>query len=77
MAARIQTTPALTISTPVRLFDARDYEPLAPPRAGGAAGRTFDVAPDGRFLMIKDPSKGSGEVTLIQNWVDELKRSGN
>ncbi len=46
---------------------------------GVAAGRTYDISPDGkRFLMIKEG--GAGEETeptqliLVQNWLDELKR---
>jgi hypothetical protein len=33
----------------------------------------FDVAPDGRFLMIKQHPQPSTELVLVQNWFDELK----
>ena len=33
----------------------------------------FDVAPDGRFLMIKDRPQPPTELVLVQNWFDELK----
>ena len=75
MAARVQTTPALTIETPIRLFDNRQYQPRVPPRAGEAAGRRFDVAPDGRFLMIKESAQTEGAgIMLVQNWATELRR---
>jgi serine/threonine-protein kinase len=67
-------------ATPIKLFDTRGY--FAP--TGGAnqrdVGRTYDVSADGRrFLMIKDVSVREGtpepqSITVIQNWVEELKR---
>ena len=64
-----------SIETPIRLFDNRQYQPRVPPRAGEAAGRRFDVAPDGRFLMIKESAQteGAGNM-LVQNWVTKLRR---
>ena len=43
------------------------------------AGRSYDIAPDGkRFVMIKEaaPSKASAPVqlTVVQTWTEELKR---
>jgi len=45
----------------------------------GAAGRTYDVSPDGRrFLMVKDvESDGDAppaQIVIVQNWHEELKR---
>lgn len=42
-------------------------------------GRPYDVAPDGRFLMIKDQQKAgeppmSPRVVVVQNWIEEVKR---
>jgi hypothetical protein len=35
----------------------------------------FDVAPDGRFLMIEDlPAPALGPLTVALNWHAELKR---
>ena len=40
----------------------------------------FDVAPDGRFLMLKDSqrqrrgSRRAKNLIVVQNWFDELKR---
>ncbi len=33
----------------------------------------FDLAPDGRFLMIKEESRATTELVLVQNWFEELK----
>ena len=59
--------------SPQLLFGA-DYL-LAGPGAG-PGGRTYDVASDGRFLMVKEgAAKGSAPPTIvvIQNWIEELK----
>ena len=39
--------------------------------------RTYDLAPDGRFLMVKagDDAEGpAAQIILVQNWFEELKR---
>jgi hypothetical protein len=47
--------------------------------SAGEAGRTFDVAADGkRFLMIK-PASGEAapppqSLIVVENWLEELKR---
>jgi Tol biopolymer transport system component len=44
---------------------------------GGTVGRTYDVAPNGRFLMIKEAAANDSVTTnivVIQNWTEELKR---
>jgi hypothetical protein len=59
--------------TPTRLFHQRYY-------LGSTAeyARTYDVAPDGRFLMIKDaapdPASAPTSIVVVQNWFEELKR---
>ena len=41
-------------------------------------GRTYDIAADGRFLMIKDADAGGtaalASIIVAQHWVEELKR---
>jgi len=64
MAVAIETGRQLTVGKPKLLFE-KDYE---------IAG--YDVAPDGqRFLMVEpvEPINAT-EVTLVQNWFEELKR---
>ena len=42
--------------------------------------RTYDLAPDGRFLMVKESAVGddtespTAQIILVQNWHEELKR---
>ena len=59
----------LDMGKPVVLFDVKQY-------FFGGAGRNYDVAPDGkRFVMVKSSSQGAGVVpiTIVLNWVDDLK----
>ena len=40
-------------------------------------GRSYDVAPDGRFVMIPlagSPTAEPRGIVVVQNWVEELKR---
>jgi Tol biopolymer transport system component len=75
MAVSIQTSPRLEIGAPEVLFESQGYTPLITPQAGGAAGRDWDVAPDGRFLMIKaNAATEASEIIVVQNWFEELKR---
>ena len=46
---------------------------------GGLGVRQYHVAPDGRFLMIRqgaatDEATAAPEIILVQNWFEELKR---
>ncbi len=75
MSVPIQTSPTLTIGTPRVLFENRGFAPLTTPLRGAGSARSWDLAPDGRFLMIKSPSVGnSNDVVVVQNWFEELKR---
>jgi serine/threonine-protein kinase len=70
MAVPVQTTPDFVPGTPVRLFSLGDFA------LAGTRGIRYDVAPDGRFLFLKDES-GSGpreRIIVVQNWVEELER---
>jgi serine/threonine-protein kinase len=69
VAVPIDTTHGLIAGKPVTLFE-RDYasDPLT--------GFDYDVAPDGRFLMIK-PSvdeQAPRRLSVVLNWGDELAR---
>jgi serine/threonine-protein kinase len=71
MAVRIQTVPALSIGTPTVLFESRGYR-------RSVATRNWDVAPDGRFLLIKEDTPVAASerpVILVQNWSTELTRA--
>jgi hypothetical protein len=63
---RVDTTHGFSAGKPVRLFGGRYvYE-----------YRDYDVAPDGRFLMIKPSAEEqtSPRLDVVLNWVDELTR---
>jgi serine/threonine-protein kinase len=72
---RVQVTArTFTASTPSQVLATPYY-------AGSAVGRTYDGSPDGqRFLMIKDdksmqdPDAAPPSLTVVVNWVEELKR---
>jgi serine/threonine-protein kinase len=80
-AAILESTgsAAFRRGTPIKLFDTSSY--FAPTVANNLSpGRMYDVSADGRrFLMIKGVSvreltSASQSITVVQNWVEELKR---
>ena len=69
MAVPVETDASLTPGTPELLFQA-DY-------FFGYGGRAYDIALDGRFLMIKSEAATEGnaeepEITVVLNWHQEL-----
>jgi hypothetical protein len=45
----------------------------------GGGVHSYDVAADGRFLMIRSPSGtteagGSASIVVVENWFEELER---
>ncbi len=67
MAVEIRTSPALRIGTPHLLFEG-PYEP--DPTPSGSVN--YDVAPDGRFLMVR--SAPLTEIHVVLNLFEELRR---
>ncbi len=68
MAARRAASPDLSWNEPTELFSG-DYV------QSDVFERPYDVAPDGRFLMMKSVSGSRpGEITVVLNWFEELKR---
>jgi hypothetical protein len=64
----IAQEPELRLRPPQALFEG-GFVPGSP-----TVPRTYDVAPDGRFLMM-DPSEAPpASLVLVQNWIEELKR---
>jgi Tol biopolymer transport system component len=62
MASTITTSgPALHASRPVGLFDGRYHRNLYPTRS-------YDVARDGRFLMVEDPPSPHRTITVVLGW---------
>jgi hypothetical protein len=45
----------------------------------GGGYRAYDIAPDGRFLILRSSQAEAGiaaapEIVVVQNWFEELKR---
>jgi len=71
MAVAVKTEPKLTFDRPVELFSG-PYQFRADPTV-----RTYDVARDGRFLMIQPENGGHAaptSIVVVQNWFEELKQ---
>ena len=66
MAVQITTDP-LGYSTPQPLFPEDRF------RKGPGPGTSYDVAADGRFLMVEEDPDDSVRVIVVQNWFEELK----
>ena len=69
MAVRIDTTDGFAPATAVRLFE--DRYVIGPVR-GNFAGQ-YAVAPDGRFLMVKELPL-TAELIVVRNWAEELRQ---
>jgi hypothetical protein len=51
--------------------------PFTTPAPGGGSSRSWDLAPDGRFLMIRQPSvaaDSAADIVVVEHWFEELKR---
>jgi serine/threonine-protein kinase len=68
VATPIQASPRFQAGTPAKLFQGH--------YVARGSGHSYDVSPDGRFLMIKDTAVGqlATHLSVVLNWVDELKR---
>ena len=67
-ATAVTTDPTFAFAPPVALFDGPYVDSL---------GRWYDVAPDGRFLMIKPGWLSTGRevpLNVVLNWFEELKQ---
>ena len=71
IAATVKSRAPLTFAPPRVLFADRFERPQA------AGHVSYDVAPDGRFLMIAAPEGRAGhqsEIHVVLNWFEELRR---
>jgi hypothetical protein len=69
IAVSITTGPELKFSAPVSLFNVRDF-------AFSSQPPSYDVAADGRFLMIRPAGNvppGKRPLTVVLNWAEELR----
>jgi serine/threonine-protein kinase len=77
MSVAVQVTPTFSFGNPTRLFESPTIL-LDGRSVGTMTGRTYDVARDGRFLMIKEHAgssegKAPASMIVVQNWFEELK----
>ncbi len=69
MGVSVQTGATFKAETPGLLFEG-SY-------AYNFTGKTsnYDVTPDGqRFLMVEEAEEGQGQINVVLNWFEELKR---
>ncbi len=67
MMVGIKTEPTFTAGSPVVLFTGSyiEFEGFV----------NYDISPDGqRFLMIKAVEGSTGQIHVVLNWFEELKR---
>jgi hypothetical protein len=68
MVVRVQSEPAFTSARPQLVFEGPYLTDLF-------ATSNYDISPDGqRFLMIKEDKQEAGQIHVVQNWFEELKR---
>lgn len=73
MAVAVETEDAFSFSAPVELFTGPYFFDAT------SAVASYDVAPDGRFLMIQPQASAAdaasaSSIVVVQNWTEELKR---
>ena len=74
-AASVSTEPRLSVGKPVQLFQGPYYV-----ASTGSPRPQYDVAPDGRRLLMLLPSSATASsvarprLVVVQNWFDEVKR---
>jgi Tol biopolymer transport system component len=67
MAAAVETEPQFRITGYNKLFEGRYFSSVNL--------QNYDVAPDGRFLMIKEQVESAPlEINVVLNWFNELER---
>ena len=70
MAARVAMGASPTVDRPRVLFEGEFEE-------GGTSTANYDIAPDGRFLMIepsRDREPPPSHLVVIDNWFTEVRQ---
>ena len=70
MAVSVVAGPTTSFGQPHDLFQG----PYLGDYSGAAAYPYYDVARDGRFLMVQRAASATTKVVFVQNWAEELKR---
>jgi eukaryotic-like serine/threonine-protein kinase len=76
MAAQFRAERDFVPGLRSKLFDASAYY------ASGPVGRPYDVARDGRFLMLRSAAASEAnvappQIVVVENWFEELKQSSS
>jgi eukaryotic-like serine/threonine-protein kinase len=69
MAAAVRTNGGFKAGKPTALFRGLYHYNIVP-------GRTYDVAPDGKFVMVKEQKTniGARQINVVIGWTEELRR---
>ena len=66
-----------TYGRPTPLFDTRPYYFGRTSGRPLLLGRTYNVAADGRFVLIKEPAGSTAEaqtIVVVEHWLDEVRK---
>ena len=72
MGVQIASSPAFRASPPKVVVDSPVFRAYA--------ARSYDVSPDGKRFLVVESTAGqntSASITVVLNWVEELKRRAN
>ena len=67
MVVGIKTEPTFSAGSPVVLFTGR-YTTFTGPTLN------YDISPDGQRLLMIKQEEGPGQIHVVLNWFEELKR---
>ena len=70
MVVRVAGESAFQVSPPEELF----HGPYPRDRWGD---QSYDVAPDGRFLMMRADADNRVEANVVLNWIEEVRHTLN
>ena len=70
MAVPISSGPTWNAGRAVRLFGLENFDTVGRP---GVIAKPYDVAPDGRFLMIQS-TPGDSSLVVVDDWLSELQQ---
>ena len=69
MAASVKAGADFEVSPAEALFSGKGFR-----RGNPGLGRTYDPAPDGRFVMVKQDIEETFSLVVVHNWHEELER---
>lgn len=71
MRVPIEAATSFSAGTPEVLFQEAYFW------GAGPTGRPYDIAPDGRFLMVKEGAgttrAPAAQIVVVENWFEELE----